>query len=95
MRRPVRAILLVAFLVLPLLLQGASLPHTHSGGPHGLFNHEHDLTLLAITGTVASLDAIAPAAFIALVVVGMAFVAGARPAATLARADASRAPPLR
>lgn len=94
MRRPVRALLLVAFLVLPLLLQGASLPHTHSGAPHGLFNHEHDLTLLAIAGTVASLDAIAPAAFMVLVVVGVAIVGHAGPASTLACAADSRAPPV-
>jgi hypothetical protein len=95
MTRPVRAVLLVAFLALPLLLQGASVPHTHFGSPHGLFNHEHDLTLLAIAGAVASLDAIAPAVLVILVAMGVALAGCARPATTLAHAADSRAPPVR
>ena len=90
-----RVALLVLLLTVPLLLQGAILPHTHFGAPHGFFNQEHDLTLLAIVGTVASLDAATPALVLTLVVIAVAAGSGSRPVATSARADASRAPPAR
>ena len=94
MTRAVRTLVLVLVL-LPLLLQGAILPHTHAGAPHGLFNHEHDLTLLAITGTVASTDAAAPAVRVVLVVLATAVGTRLRPDATALRTADSRAPPLR
>jgi hypothetical protein len=94
MTRAARAVLLV-LLVLPLLLQGAALPHTHTGAPDGLFNHEHDLTLLAITGTVASADAAAPAVTLVLVAATVTLSARRRPATPAARTADSRAPPLR
>jgi hypothetical protein len=90
-----RVTLLVLLLTVPLLLQGATLPHTHFGAPDGFFNQEHDLTLLAIVGTVASLDAGAPALVLALVVIAVAAGRRARPVTTSARAAASRAPPAR
>jgi len=97
MTKPARTLLLVALLAmeLPLLLQGASLPHTHFGAPDGFFKQEHDLTLLAITGTVASLDATAPAMTLVLVVTAVAVAARRRPATTRARTADSRAPPVR
>jgi hypothetical protein len=95
MTMPARTVLLVALLALPLLLQGASLPHTHFGAPDGLFNQEHDLTLLAIAGTVASLDASAPAVTLVLVVTAMAVAARRRPVSARARTADSRAPPVR
>jgi hypothetical protein len=95
MTRPARTVLLLALLTLPLLVQGASLPHTHFGAPHGFFNQEHDLTLLAITGTVASLDATAPGVMLLVVVAAVALGALRRPVATRARAADSRAPPVR
>lgn len=90
-----RAALLVLLLTAPLLLQGATLPHTHFGAPDGLFNQEHDLTLLAIVGTVASLDVGAPALVLTLVVVALAAGCRSLPVAGSARAAASRAPPAR
>jgi hypothetical protein len=90
-----RVALLVLLLTLPLLVQGAILPHTHFGAPDGFFNQEHDLTLLAIVGTVASLDAAAPALMLMLVVIAVAAGGRSRPVATPARAAASRAPPAR
>lgn len=95
MTRPLRTALLVAFLMLPLLLQGATLPHTHLGAPDGFFNQEHDLTLLATVGTVASLDAAAPAVTLVLVVAAVALAPRRRSPTTLARAADSRAPPVR
>jgi hypothetical protein len=94
MTRPARVALLL-LLVLPLLLQGASLPHTHFGAPHGFFNQDHDLTLLAIVGAVASLDATAPSVLLVVVVSALAVAPRRRPGtATVATAD-SRAPPAR
>jgi hypothetical protein len=94
MTRPVRVALLL-LLVLPLLLQGASLPHTHFGAPHGFFNQDHDLTLLATVGAVASLDASTPAVVLVLVVGTLALAPRRRPRmASLVSAD-SRAPPAR
>jgi hypothetical protein len=94
MTRPVRVALLL-LLVLPLLLQGASLPHTHFGAPDGFFNQEHDLTLLAIVGAVASLDAAAPSVLLVLVVSALVVVARRRPATATVGAADSRAPPVR
>jgi hypothetical protein len=93
MKRPTRVVLLLLLLAVPLLLQGASLPHTHFGD--GLFNQEHDLTLLAIVGAVATLDASVPAAVFVLVVIAL-MAAPRSLVATAAVADAaSRAPPIR
>jgi hypothetical protein len=86
---------LLLLLTVPLLLQGASLPHTHFGAPDGFFNQEHDLTLLAIVGTVASLDAGAPALVLMLVLMAVTVGRWQHPVTTPARAAASRAPPAR
>jgi hypothetical protein len=90
-----RVALLVLLLTVPLLLQGATLPHTHFGAPDGFFNQEHDLTLLALVGTVASLAAAAPAVLLTLVVVAAAGGGRTGPVSSPARAAASRAPPAR
>lgn len=90
-----RAALLVLLLTVPLLLQGATLPHTHFGAPDGFFNQDHDLTLLAIVGTVAALDVAAPVLILTLVVTALAGGTRSGRAATSARAAASRAPPAR
>jgi hypothetical protein len=87
--------LLLAILTLPLLLQGASLPHTHLGAPAGLFNQEHDLTLLATVGTVASVDALPPAVIVVLVVTAVVARPWRRPPTTLVHVADSRAPPVR
>ena len=94
MTRPLRVALLL-LLSLPLLLQGASLPHTHFGAPDGFFNQEHDLTLLAIVGAVASLDATAPAVMLVLVVSALAVAPHRRLQTATHGAAASRAPPVR
>jgi hypothetical protein len=83
------ALLLVAMVA--MVVQGAALPHTHAGAP-GLYNQEHDLTLYAITGGVALVDAV-PALFIDAVLTAVSFVAVPRPP-SIARAHADcRAPP--
>jgi hypothetical protein len=91
---PRRAALLL-LLVLPLLLQGASLPHTHFGAPDGLYNQEHDLTLLATVSGAAGLLAAAVALVFVVVVASLALRAPVV-APALARVVAgSRAPPAR
>jgi hypothetical protein len=90
-----RVALLVLLLTVPLLLQGATLPHTHFGAPDGFFNQEHDLTLLAIVGTVASLDVGAPVLVLLLVFISVAAGGRSRQITAPARAAASRAPPVR
>ena len=94
MTRPVRVALLL-LLALPLLLQGASLPHTHFGAPYGFFNQDHNLTLLATVGAVASLDATTPAVVLVVVVTALAITAHRRPATTIIATADSRAPPAR
>ena len=94
MTRPVRVALLLV-LVLPLLLQGASLPHTHFGAPDGFFNQDHDLTLLATVAAVASLDVAAPAVVLVLVIGTVAAIPRRRPETATAGTADSRAPPAR
>jgi hypothetical protein len=93
MRVPVRVLLLL--LVVPLLVQGGSLPHTHFDASDAFFNQEHDLTLLATVATVASLGAGAPVLVPMLVLIAVATARRSRPTTPPARAAASRAPPAR
>jgi hypothetical protein len=59
-RRALREYLLgvILLVLVGLIAQGACLPHTHSGIAPGVYNAEHDLTLLAISGTVAPIPAL-------------------------------------
>ena len=91
-KRRVLALLLglVAF-----VLAGASLPHLHASGEFGLWNEEHDLSLLAALGTAASQpDATSVMALELALILALA-LAGARPASAPLRLSAPRAPPLR
>ena len=89
---PLRFLLLAA--VVTMLLQGACLPHTHAGVGPGLYNQDHDLTLLAtLHGAAVLLDA-QPAPLV-LCEVSVVTPAGITAPATPARSTAdSRAPPL-
>jgi len=79
--------------VVALVLAGASLPHTHDGSTPGLWNADHDLTLMATFGTHAcQLDAM-PVIGIALVLAAAISLAAAPLAAAPARLPDSRAPP--
>jgi hypothetical protein len=79
--------------VVALLLAGASLPHTHAGSSPGLWNADHDLTLMAVFGTHAcQLDAM-PVLGIAVVLSTAIALAAAHPAAAPVRLSDSRAPP--
>jgi hypothetical protein len=89
---PLRFLLLAA--VVTMLLQGACLPHTHTSVGPGLYNQDHDLSLLAMLhGAAAVLDA-QPAPLV-VVVVSAVTPAGTESPAAPARSTAdSRAPPL-
>jgi hypothetical protein len=79
--------------VVALLLAGASLPHTHAGSTAGIWNADHDLTLMAAFGTHAcQLDAM-PALGLAIVLSAAISLATAHVAAAPRRLSASRAPP--
>jgi hypothetical protein len=79
--------------VVALVLAGASLPHTHAGSTPGLWNADHDLTLMAAFGTHAcQLDAM-PVIEIALVLAAAISLAAAHPTAAPVRLSDSRAPP--
>jgi hypothetical protein len=76
-------------------LAGGSLPHLHGGGGPGLWNEEHDLSLMAALATDASPLAAAPV--LLLVLAPLVTLAPVRPGPSGApgRLADSRAPPLR
>ena len=91
-KRRVLALLLglVAF-----VLAGASLPHLHASGEFGIWNEEHDLSLMAALGTVASpLDA-APGLLLVLTRLVTLAPVSPDPVDSLVRLADPRAPPLR
>ena len=76
-----------------LLLQAASVPHTHAGSRPGFYNQDHDLVLLATLHGAATLST-APPAPIVLVAVTVVTPASADGVASAPRpASDSRAPP--
>ena len=90
---PKRRVLPLVLGVVALLLAGASLPHTHAGSIPGIWNADHDLTLMAAFGTHAcQLDAI-PVLGLAVVIAAAISLAATRLAAAPARLFGSRAPP--
>ena len=78
-----------------MVLQAGSVPHMHAAGAHaGLFNEEHDLTLLAgLAAQSLPVDA-APAITFNTVSTLVPQHVPERPAARLAPSGDSRAPPL-
>jgi hypothetical protein len=95
MRRAVSRLfplLVVGVVLVPLLLAGATVAHTHDGAGIGLYNQEHDLVLMGALGSVAPLPALVVAA--ALVVVALLICAPAlAPDSSTRRLEVSRAPP--
>jgi len=88
----IRCLLALAVLLLPLVLVGGTVQHTHDGAGIGLYNHEHDLVLMAALGSVAPLPVVVTAV---AVVVGTLLTAA--PAVVVdsstRRLEVSRAPP--
>jgi hypothetical protein len=75
-----------------LIAQGAALPHTHIGIGPGVYNAEHDLTLLAASGAVAPLPAV-PFLFVAIVAAPIVWLPPPSPGSVVVRSAGSRAPP--
>ncbi len=88
-----RRVLPLLLAVVALLLAGASLPHTHAAAGPGIWNADHDLTLMAAFGTHAcQLDAM-PVLGIALVFAATIVLAATPVAGLPVRLSDSRAPP--
>jgi hypothetical protein len=88
-----RRALLLLLGVVAFLLAGASMPHTHAGFGPGLWNADHDLTLMAAFGTHAcQLDA-TPVIGLAIVVAAAIALAAAPAVSAPRNLSASRAPP--
>jgi hypothetical protein len=85
------ALLLVT--VVAVLLQGAGVPHTHTGPGVGLYNLDHDGALLATLHGVATLSAAAPLVMRLPVVTVVAPSATADADSAPRPVPASRAPP--
>ena len=94
-RRSSRLLLLVLGLlaVAGLLLQTGSLPHAHDRHEAGLYNQEHDLTLLASLAAQANAIAAAPDLVVDVVSAAVAPLVPAQPPARHARGGNTRAPP--
>jgi hypothetical protein len=91
MKRPYVAALILLVLT-ALIAQGACLPHTHTSDGIGLFNVEHDLTLLAAAGIAGPLPA-AVLLFVIMVTVSLCVSAPPAPVVFVSRDAESRAPP--
>jgi hypothetical protein len=90
-----RLLSLVLLLALgALLLQGATVPHTHAGVGPGLYNQDHDLALMATLHGAAVLYDPQPAPLVLSVVTGLAPAANHPPASAPRSTTDSRAPPL-
>jgi len=73
-------------------MQGACLPHTHTDLGFGLFNADHDLTLLATTGSIGPLPATAMM-FVSFATAPLAIWSQPALTSLTPRDAASRAPP--
>jgi hypothetical protein len=79
--------------VAALLLAGASLPHTHIATSPGIWNADHDLTLMAAFGTHACQFETMPVLGLVLLLAATISLAAAGLATAPLRLSDSRAPP--
>ena len=86
--------ILAAFALLGLVLATGSIPHAHTGLGPGLYNQEHDLTLLAAVGAAAATPE-APSVAPLVVIAGALALASFALVATPRSLTHPRAPPLR
>jgi hypothetical protein len=88
-----RRVFLLLLGVVAFLLAGASMPHTHAGAGPGLWNADHDLSLMATFGTHAcQLDAM-PVLGLALMLAATIAPVPVRAASAPLSLSDSRAPP--
>ena len=96
MTRPASRLAIVALVLLiaaAMGLQGGSLPHLHAGIESGLYNAEHDLTLLAaLAGSGLPADSTTPLPFDAVSTSVPTFTPE-RPVSDAICSGDSRAPP--
>jgi len=90
--RVLRLLLLLA--VAGLVLQGGSVPHTHAASSPGLYNHDHDLVLLAALHSAAVLADMAPAPLVVVLAAAIALLAIPPPPSASRSTCDCRAPPL-
>jgi hypothetical protein len=81
---------LILLVLTALVAQGACVPHTHTGA--GVFNEEHDLTLLAIAGIAGPLP-VSVLLFVIMMTVSLCVSAPPAPHVFVSRDAESRAPP--
>jgi hypothetical protein len=93
-RRALRGYLagVILLVLVGLVTQGACLPHTHSAVAPGVYNAEHDLTLLAVSGTIAPVPAL-PSFFVAFLTATIAWLPAPSAVAIVGLDAESRAPP--
>ncbi|HYE93902.1 MAG TPA: hypothetical protein VEA38_22925 [Terriglobales bacterium] len=93
-RPPFLIAVLALLAVAGLVLQGGSVPHAHDAHDGaGIYNQEHDLTLMAgLAGHAIPVDA-APAPVVDLVVAAVVAAASPTSLLRLPRSGDSRAPP--
>jgi hypothetical protein len=78
-----------------MVMQSGSIPHAHAVGAPGVYNEEHDLTLLAgLAGHVIPVDA-TPSITLEPVSVPLSSYVPERPILYTALSGDSRAPPVR
>jgi hypothetical protein len=98
MKRVASHVTLLALLVLAtagMVMQTGSVPHVHAAPQTGLYNQEHDLTLLAgLAAHVVPVDA-APAPTLDAVSTQLVPLEPERPPVRVALSGDSRAPPVR
>jgi hypothetical protein len=98
MKRVGSHVTLLVLLVLAtagMVLQNGSVPHVHVATQPGLYNQDHDLTLLAnLASTVIPVD-VAPALTFDAVSISLAPLVSERPPLRAALSGDSRAPPVR
>ena len=87
-------LVLVTLAVAGMVLQAGSVPHVHLATQGGLYNQDHDLTLLAgLASTVIPVD-VTPAPTLDAVSISLAPLAPERPPLRAALSGDSRAPPV-
>ena len=87
-----RSVALVLVAVIALLAQGACVPHTHSGIGVGLYNEEHDLTLMSASSVVGPLP-VTPLVVVSVVTAPLLLPTPPAPSTVVSRDAESRAPP--
>ena len=98
MKRIASHVTLLALLVLAtagMVLQAGSVPHVHTVAQAGLYNQEHDLTLLAGLASNVVPVVVTPGLPVDVVSISLVPVSPERPVVRAALSGDSRAPPVR